>query len=201
MDNDPDHDSGILQMGLVVSDAETKGNGNFDEAVDSDQEGSEPPPLIDPSSNEKTSQRNAVDDVLLGLNDPVPSTFGSSLQPLTANHEWTNHLESNCINMNNNNPMGCREIHYIMLHVLSTMANLSPNLLGLDDDISAHGDGNLLKEAHFFTSQWFQDLNHLSGIILMNTNNNKNVISSSDTWERIYNKLVNDFLRITPRTK
>ena len=57
MNTDPDHDSEILQMGLVVSDAEAEGNGNFDEAMDSDHEGSEPPPLIDPSFNESTPQQ------------------------------------------------------------------------------------------------------------------------------------------------
>ena len=103
-------------------------------------------------------------DVLLGLNDPVPFTFGSSLQPLTANHERINHLQSNSVvplrllqstnisidrmNMNNNNPTNCREIHYIMLHVLATTANLSFHLLRLDDVVSAHCDGVLLKEAH-----------------------------------------------------
>ena len=94
-DNTVDHDPDILQMGLVVSDAKAEGNGHLDEAVDSDQEGFEPPPLIDPSSNESTPQRSAVADVLLCLNDSVPFTFGSSLQPLTANHERINHLESN----------------------------------------------------------------------------------------------------------
>ena len=156
-------------MGLVVSDAEAKGNKLFNEEMDSDHDGSEPPPLIDPSSNESTPQRSAVADVLLGLNDLVPFTFGSSLQSLTANHERINHIESNPvvprrllqstkipinhINTNNNNPTGCREIHYIMLHVLATMANLSSDLLRLDDVVSAHSDGNLLEEAHVLTSQ------------------------------------------------
>ena len=85
-DNDPDIDSGILQLGLVVSDAEAEG-------IDSDHDDSELPALIDPSSNESTPQRSAVADVLMGLNDPVPFTFGSSLQPLTANHDRINHLE------------------------------------------------------------------------------------------------------------
>ena len=49
-----DHDSDILQMGLVVSDDKAEDNGNFNEEVDSDHDGSEPPPLIDPSSNEST---------------------------------------------------------------------------------------------------------------------------------------------------
>ena len=66
-------------MGLVVSDAEAKGNELFNEEMDSDHDGTEPPPLIDPSFNESTPQRSAVADVLLGFNDPVPFTFGSSL--------------------------------------------------------------------------------------------------------------------------
>ena len=79
MGNTQDHDPDILQMGLVVSDAEAEDNGNFDKAVESGQESSEPPPIIDPSSSESTPQRNAVADILLGLKDPVPFTFGSSL--------------------------------------------------------------------------------------------------------------------------
>ena len=35
----------------------------------------------------------------------------------------------------------------------------------------------------------------------MNIHNTKNVISSSNTCERIYNRLVDDFLRITPHTE
>ena len=35
----------------------------------------------------------------------------------------------------------------------------------------------------------------------MNINNTKNVISNSDTLAGIYNKLVNDFIRITPPAK
>ena len=81
------------------------------------------------------------------------------------------------------------------------MANLSSHLLRLDDVVSAKSDENILEEAHVFTTQWFQDLNHLSDIILMNINNTKNVISSSDTWERIYNRFVNDFFRITPHAE
>ena len=53
-DNDPDNDSGILQMDLVVSEADAKGNGIFNEELNSDHEGSGPPPLIDPSYNEST---------------------------------------------------------------------------------------------------------------------------------------------------
>ena len=45
-DNDLGRDSGILQMGLVVSDAEAEGNGIFNEELDSDHDGSEPPPLM-----------------------------------------------------------------------------------------------------------------------------------------------------------
>ena len=83
----------------------------------------------------------AVAYVLMGLNDPVPFTFGSSLPSMNANHERINHLEPNPIvtrrllqstnvpinriNMNNNNPTSCREIHYFMLRVLATMADLS----------------------------------------------------------------------------
>ena len=66
-------------MGLVVFDTEAEGNGNFDEAMDSDHEGSEPPTLIGPSSNESTPQRSAIADVLLGLND----TFHFWQQPTT----------------------------------------------------------------------------------------------------------------------
>ena len=91
--NEPDNDSGILQMGLVVSDAEAEGNDIFNEKMDSDHDGSGPPPLIGHSSMESTPQRNAVADVLLSLNDPVPFTFGSRLPPLTANHDRINHLE------------------------------------------------------------------------------------------------------------
>ena len=79
-DNTPEHDPYILQMGLVVSDAEAEDNGDFNEALESDHVGSEPLPLIDPSSTE------AVVDVLNGLNDPVPFMFGSSLHPLNANN-------------------------------------------------------------------------------------------------------------------
>ena len=35
----------------------------------------------------------------------------------------------------------------------------------------------------------------------MNINNTKNVISNSDTWAGIYNRLVNNFIRITPHVK
>ena len=38
-------------------------------------------------------------------------------------------------------------------------------------------------------------------MIRMNINNTKNVTSSSDTWEGIYNQLVYDFLRTTPHAK
>ena len=82
-DNDPDHDTGMLQMGLVVPDAKAEGNGDFNGAVDLDHESSESPPLIDPSFNESTLQRNAVADVLMGLNDPVPFTVGSSRKSRT----------------------------------------------------------------------------------------------------------------------
>ena len=95
--------------------------------------------------------------------------------------------------MNNTVPTGCREIHYHMLHILSSMATLSSYLLRIDDVVSAHSDGNLLEEAHGFTSQWFQEVNHLSGIVLIT----KNVISNSDTRTGINNILVNDFIRIT----
>ena len=77
----------------------------------------------------------------------------------------------------------------------------SSRLLRLDNVVSAHGDWILLDEAHVFTLQWFQNLNHLSDMILMNINNTKNVISSSNTWEGIYNQLVDDFLRITPHAE
>ena len=201
-DNDPDHDSGILQMGLVVSDTDAEGNGTFNEELDSDHEGSEPTLIIDPSSNESTPQRNAVADVLMGFNDQVLFTFGSSLPNMNANHERINHLEPNPVvprrllqstnipanqyNINNTNPTGCIEIHYNMLHILSSMANLSSHLLRL----SVHSDGNPLEDAHIFTSQWFQELNHFSGIILMNINNTKQLISNSDKWAGIYNRFV-----------
>ena len=159
--NTQDHDPDILQMSLVVSDAEAEGNDGFNEEQGSDHEGSGPPPLIDPSSNESTPQRSAVADVLLGLNGPIPFTFGSSLPPLTTNHDRINYLEqrsevppvvtrrllqSNTIpvdrmNMNNNIPTGSREIHYCMLHILSLMANLSSQLLRYDDVVSANSDG------------------------------------------------------------
>ena len=35
----------------------------------------------------------------------------------------------------------------------------------------------------------------------MNINNTKNVISDSDTWAGIYNRLVKDFIRITPHAE
>ena len=169
--NTQDHDPDILQMGLVVSDAEAEGNDGFNEKQDSDHEGSGPPPLIDPSSNESTPQRSAVADVLLGLNEPIPITFGSSLPPLTTNHNRINHLEqrseaqpvitrrllsSNSIpidrlNMNNNIPTGSREIHYCMLHILSLIANLSSHLLRYDDVVSANSDG-IIQDEHIFVS-------------------------------------------------
>ena len=214
--NHPDIDSGILQIGLVVSDAEAEGNKVFNEDMDSDHDGSELPALIEPSSNESTPQRSAVADVLMGLNDPVPFTLGSSLQPLTANHDRVSHLKPhsvvprrllqltnipiNRLNMNNNNPTGSREIHYCMLHILSLMANLSFHLLRLDNVASAHSDG-IIQEEHVFTSQWFNEIHHLSGIILMNFNNTLNIISNSNTWENIYNKLIREFLRITPHAE
>ena len=80
-------------MSLVVSDAEAGGNEPFNEEMDSDHDGSELSALIDPSSNESTPRRSAIADVLMGLNDPVPFTFCSSLPPLTANHDRINHLE------------------------------------------------------------------------------------------------------------
>ena len=77
--NTLEHDQDILQMCLVVSDAEAKAdNVDFDEALKSDHEGSGPSPLIDPSSPESTSPRNAVRDVLNRHIDPVPFIFGSS---------------------------------------------------------------------------------------------------------------------------
>ena len=94
-------------------------------------------------------------------------------------------IHINRSSLNNDNLRDYREIYYHMLHVLATMANLSSHLLRYDDVVSAHSDGNLVEELHIFMSQWFQDLNHLSDIIL---NNTKNVISSSDTWERLYNR-------------
>ena len=123
-DNDPDIDSEILQMGLVVSDAEVEGNKLFNEEMDSDHDGSELPALIDPLSNESTLERSVVADILMSLNDQVSFTFGSSLQPLTANHDPINYLEQrsvvprrllqstkipiNRINMNNNtSPEAC----------------------------------------------------------------------------------------------
>ena len=95
IDNDRDHDSGILQMDLVVSDAEAENNSNFSEALNLDHEGSEPSPLIDPLSTESTPHRNAVVDILLGPNDPVPFTFGNSISSMNANHERIDHLEPN----------------------------------------------------------------------------------------------------------
>ena len=187
-------------MGLVVSDAKAEGTDGFNEEMDSDHDGFEPPPLIDPSSNESTPQRSAVADVLLGLNDPITFTFGSSLPPLTTNHGRINHLEQrsevnrvvprrllqsntipiNRINMNNNNPTGSREIHYGMLRILSMMANLSSQLLRYDDVVSVNSDG-IIQDEHIFVSQWFNEINHLHGIILMNINNTQNVISNSNT--------------------
>ena len=54
---------------------------------------------------------------------------------------------------------------------------------------------------HVLTTQWFNDINHLHGIILMNINNTQNIISNSNTWGSIYNKLIREFLRITPHTE
>ena len=84
----------MLHMSLVVSDAEAGGNEPFNEEMDSDHDGSELSALIDPSSNESTPRRSAIADVLMGLNDPIPFTFGSSLPPLTSNHDRINHLET-----------------------------------------------------------------------------------------------------------
>ena len=84
-------------MGLIVSDAEAEKNGDFNEALKSDYDGSKPPPLIDPSSMESIPIRNAVVDVLNGLNDPVPFMFGSSLLAMNTNDERINHLEPNLI--------------------------------------------------------------------------------------------------------
>ena len=182
--NTQDHDPDILQMGLVVSDAEAEGNDGFNEKMDSDHDGSGNPPLIDPSSNDSTPQRSAVADVLLGLNEPITFTFGSSLPPLTTNHDRINHLErrseeqpvitrrllsSNSIPidrmiMNNDTPTGSREIHYCMLHILSLMANLSSHLLRYDDVVSASSDG-IVQDEHIFVSQWFNETNHLHGIL------------------------------------
>ena len=72
------------------------------------------------------------------------------------------------------------------------MANLSPHLLRYDDVVSANGDWMLLKDQHVFTSRWLHDFNHLSSIILMNIKDTINVISNSNSWEGIYNRLVND---------
>ena len=99
--------------------------------------------------------------------------------------------------MNNNIPTGSREIHYCMLHILSLMANLSSHLLRYDDVVSANSYG-IIQDKHIFVSQWFNEINHLHGIILMNINNTRNVISNSNTWGSIYNKLIREFLRITP---
>ena len=61
--NTPDHETDILQIGLVVSDVEAEAvNVSFDEALEADHDGSEPPPLIESSSTESTSLRNAVAD-------------------------------------------------------------------------------------------------------------------------------------------
>ena len=38
-------------------------------------------------------------------------------------------------------------------------------------------------------------------MILININNTRNVISNSDTWAGIYNKLYNDFIRIAPHAE
>ena len=81
------------------------------------------------------------------------------------------------------------------------MAYLSSHLLRLDDVVLAHGDGYQLEDAHVFTSHWFQKVNHLSGIILMNINNTRNVISNSDKWGKTFNKLIDDFIRITPHAE
>ena len=85
----------ILQMGLRVSDAQVEDNGDFNEVLETDHDGSEPSPLIDHSSTESTLIRNAIINVLNRLNDPVPFTFGSSLLPMNVNHERINQLEPN----------------------------------------------------------------------------------------------------------
>ena len=144
-DNARNHDPDILQMGLVVSDADVEA--------------------------EAAPQLHYLLNLHLrsGHNDPVPFILGSSLPSMNANHGRVNHLEPipvvtrrllqstnipiNRISMNNNNPTGCREINYVMLHVLATMANLSSHLLRYDDVVSAQGDGNLVEDVHILTIQ------------------------------------------------
>ena len=71
-------------MSLVISDAKAEDNGDFNEALESDHEGSESSSLTYPLFTENTPIRNAVADV---LNDPVPFIFGNSLKPMNTNHE------------------------------------------------------------------------------------------------------------------
>ena len=87
-----------------------------------------------------------------------------------------------------------------MLHILSLMENLSSHLLRYDDVVSANSDG-IVQEEHVFVSRWFNEINHLNGIILMNINNTQKIISNSNTWENSYNKLIREFLRITPHAE
>ena len=148
-------------MGQIVSDTDAEANNlDFDEALESDHDGSGPPPLIDAKFPESPTPRNAVDDVLNKDNDPVPFIFCSSLPSMNVNHGRINHFEPNPVvihrllqstdnpnnpnSLSNNHPTGFREIHYIMLHVLATMAILSPHLLRYNDVVSAHGDRMLL---------------------------------------------------------
>ena len=72
------------------------------------------------------------------------------------------------------------------------MTNLSSQLLRYDNVVSANSDG-MVQEEHVFVSSWFNDINHLYGTIIMNIKNTQNVISNSNTWENIYNKLIRDF--------
>ena len=81
---------------LVVFDTEAEAdNGDFNEALESDQQGSGLPPLIEASSTESTHLRNAITDVLNGHNDLVHFIFSSSLQPMNVNHE--RNLEPNSV--------------------------------------------------------------------------------------------------------
>ena len=89
-DNAPDHDLDILQMSLVVSDAEAD-NVDFDEALESDRLRTSTTYWFFISGK---PPRYAVVDVPNGHKDPVPFIFGDSLLSLNANHlEPPHHLE------------------------------------------------------------------------------------------------------------
>jgi hypothetical protein len=70
------------------------------------------------------------------------------------------------------------------------MSDLSFHLLRQDDVITRHNP-----ERNVFVSQWHSDLMHLAGLIISNIR--KPIISNSNTWERMYQSLIGDYVAIT----